>query len=490
MTEPGIYWPRPGGGGTSEPGEPGSDAVVTVGTVTTVPPVDATTLGTATVTDANPDPSIAELVFGIPAGLPGGKGDKGDTGLVWRGAWAAGTAYVPNDVVYYFASAFVALVPNTGQAPTSPGGTWSLVVLGVRWRGAWSSAATYSMNNAVSLNGSAYISIKDSNANHDPASQPTWWELLASKGDPGANGLPVNLIAGAGLTGGGSLATDQTVNVGAGTGITVAADSVAVDTATIQARSERGSVNGYADLDAGGKVPIARVPTGTSSSTVAAGDHTHTGFVPTTRKVSTGTGLTGGGDLTADRTIAANIGTAAGTVAAGDHVHTTSPELPAGGIAGSVLAKDNTNALAWQPTGSPSSGGYAVLGYSSSIPQRIVWRDIGDVPLTGASGDVLVHGIGLGSGSFRRLGTNDLPITAGTETIDITSGTQVSKAVTFDSGRTLPGTPAVVATGNNADVVVATSAATTTGFTLIAKRVAGATWTGTVTVRYIAVVLG
>ena len=39
---------------------------------------------------------------------------------------------------------------------------------------------------------------------------------------------------------------------------------------------------------------------------------------PTTRAISAGTGLTGGGDLSADRTLAANFGTTTGTIAQGD----------------------------------------------------------------------------------------------------------------------------------------------------------------------------
>ena len=45
-----------------------------------------------------------------------------------------------------------------------------------------------------------------------------------------ANGLNRSVIAGAGMTGGGVLTADQTLNVIAGTGITVAADSVGLDT--------------------------------------------------------------------------------------------------------------------------------------------------------------------------------------------------------------------------------------------------------------------
>ena len=59
--------------------------------------------------------------------------------------------------------------------------------------------------------------------------------------------------------------------------------------------------------------------TGTTAGTVAAGDDSRiTGAVQTTRTVSAGTGLTGGGDLSANRTISANVGTTAGTLAAGD----------------------------------------------------------------------------------------------------------------------------------------------------------------------------
>lgn len=46
--------------------------------------------------------------------------------------------------------------------------------------------------------------------------------------------------------------------------------------------------------------------------------------VPTTRTITAGTGLTGGGDLSANRTITADIGTSGSQVAAGNHTHTSS----------------------------------------------------------------------------------------------------------------------------------------------------------------------
>jgi hypothetical protein len=44
-----------------------------------------------------------------------------------------------------------------------------------------------------------------------------------------------------------------------------------------QKESEKGAASGYASLTASTKVPIAEVPTGTTSSTVSLGDHTHAG---------------------------------------------------------------------------------------------------------------------------------------------------------------------------------------------------------------------
>lgn len=55
----------------------------------------------------------------------------------------------------------------------------------------------------------------------------------------------------------------------------------------------------------------------------------HTPIVPalntkasTTTNITAGTGLSGGGDLSASRTIAANFGTSTGTIAEGNHTHT------------------------------------------------------------------------------------------------------------------------------------------------------------------------
>ncbi|MGH8575355.1 MAG: hypothetical protein ACREXJ_00215 [Gammaproteobacteria bacterium] len=80
-------------------------------------------------------------------------------------------------------------------------------------------------------------------------------------------------------------------------------------------RSERAAVNGVASLGADGLVPVTQLP--------ASG-----GGVPATRQVLTSTGLQGGGDLTADRTISPIYGAAAGTVCQGNDTRLSDARTP------------------------------------------------------------------------------------------------------------------------------------------------------------------
>ena len=113
------------------------------------------------------------------------------------------------------------------------------------------------------------------------------------------------ITAGNGLTGGGALSTDLTLNVGTGDGISVAADAIAVD----------GTV------------------------------------VRTTRQIIAGNGLTGGGTLAADRTLTLDtpgtLSTSSGNTAVGNHTHLiTASSTP--GAATSLLKTDTGGDLTLQ----------------------------------------------------------------------------------------------------------------------------------------------
>jgi len=61
-----------------------------------------------------------------PQGVKGDKGDKGDKGLNWRGTWSNSTAYSVDDAVYYNGSSYVCIQANTGQTPTNTS-YWELI---------------------------------------------------------------------------------------------------------------------------------------------------------------------------------------------------------------------------------------------------------------------------------------------------------------------------------------------------------------------------
>ena len=108
------------------------------------------------------------------------------------------------------------------------------------------------------------------------------------------------IISGAGLTGGGDLSADRTLAVGAGTGITVNADDVALDTA-----STRNTDHAAVTLTAG-------------------------------------SGLTGGGDITASRTF--NVGAGTNIASNADDVAVT----PQPGAASKLFGRGDSGSGAWE----------------------------------------------------------------------------------------------------------------------------------------------
>ncbi len=71
--------------------------------------------------------------------------------------------------------------------------------------------------------------------------------------------------------------------------------------------------------------------------------------------ISAGTGLTGGGDLSANRTISANFGTTSGTIAQGNHTHTLTFSLTSFFKTGVLTATTGAQRL-------PIDGTYTIVG--------------------------------------------------------------------------------------------------------------------------------
>lgn len=183
------------------------------------------------------------------------------------------------------------------------------------------------------------------------------------------------ITAGTGLTGGGDLSANRTLSVNFGTTAGTVAQGNDVRIAGAEQTANKGAANGYASLNSSTVVPSAQLGSGTADTTTfLRGDNTwasvptapvtsvsgKTGAVTLTKAdvglasvdntsdankpistaqqaaldnkantslaITTGTGLTGGGDLTANRTISANFGTSAGTIAQGNDARITGAE--------------------------------------------------------------------------------------------------------------------------------------------------------------------
>ena len=155
----------------------------------------------------------------------------------------------------------------------------------------------------------------------------------------------MTISAGAGLTGGGNLSANRTLAVNFGTtdGTVAAGNDARI--AGAEQIANKGAANGYASLGSDGLVPASQLPpavappdatTTTRGLIQLSGDLGGTAASPTVpglinkaataTTISTGAGLTGGGDLSANRTLAVNFGTAAGTVAEGNDSRITGAE--------------------------------------------------------------------------------------------------------------------------------------------------------------------
>lgn len=160
---------------TGATGATGPANTLSIGTVGTGP-------AAATVTGAAPNQTL-NLV--IP---------QGDPGLVWRGTWAAATAYAVNDAVTNGTASYRRKI--AGTTPTTPASdptNWEVLAArgatgaaGLTWRGTWAAATAYVVNDAVTHLGSSYRRLVAGTTATAPAADAVNWTLLAQKGADGA----------------------------------------------------------------------------------------------------------------------------------------------------------------------------------------------------------------------------------------------------------------------------------------------------------------
>jgi len=174
----------------------------------------------------------------------------------------------------------------------------------------------------------------------------------------------VSITAGNGLTGGGTIAATRTIDVGAGTGISVAADSISTNDSEIVHDNLSGfvsdehiahstvSITAGSGLTGGGTIAATRtINIGAGTGITVNADDIQTndseivhdnlsGFVSdehvahSTVSITAGSGLTGGGTIAATRTI--NIGEGTGISVAADSISTNDSEIVHDNLSGFV----------------------------------------------------------------------------------------------------------------------------------------------------------
>ena len=143
--------------------------------------------------------------------------------------------------------------------------------------------------------------------------------------------LARQIISGTGMTGGGDFTANRTLAVTYGTtaGTAAQGNDSRITTAVPNTRQ----INSGTGMTGGGDLTANRtlaVTYGTTAGTAAQGNdsrlydartpttHGHSEYALGSRLITSGTGMTGGGDLTANRTLAVTYGTTAGTAAQGN----------------------------------------------------------------------------------------------------------------------------------------------------------------------------
>ena len=184
----------------------------------------------------------------------------------------------------------------------------------------------------------------------------------------------VSVTAGAGLTGGGTIAASRTLNIGQGTGITVGADAISTNDAQIVHDNLSGFVSDEhvahsgvtltagVGLNGGGTIAASRTFNIDSAELYAnfahdnfhdyvADEHiAHSGVT-----ITAGNGLTGGGTIAASRTL--NIGQGTGITVGADTISTNDAQIVHDNLSGFVADEHVAHSSVTMTAGNGLTGG-------------------------------------------------------------------------------------------------------------------------------------
>lgn len=313
---------------------------------------------------------------------------------------------------------------------------------------AWSNTETYSEGDLVATSQSeTWICIQNSNTGNDPATSPTWWDKMPANAIT-LQGSAVSATApttnGQVLGWNGSAWAPATANAGtvtsvtAGTGLMIGGFSGAsiTDTGTLDISVGVGAGQICAGDDS--RLSNDRAPLAHKNNHAIGGPDVLSpddiGAASKFRQIIAGTGLTGGGTLTADRTLAVSYGTTAGTSAQGNDSRLSNARTPTAHK--STHATGGTDALSPTDIGAAASGAntditsvalttgtvstapsgandIATKAYADSIGSGINFHDAADYATTAALSAAYTYSNGT-SGVGARITANAV----GTLTID------------------------------------------------------------------------
>ena len=224
----------------------GVDKYVTGGTVSS---------GTATFTK-NDATTFNVSGFGTvtSVGISGTDGIDVDSGspITSSGTITLGLSNVPNSVL---ANSTFTISDGTNDSPIALGGT--LTIDGGTGIDATENAGTVTIdidNTVVTLNGTQTLTNKTINASQLVDGSVTNAKLQNNKITIAGNGGTDQEI---------SLGDTMTLSGGSGvvtTGVATDQMNITIDSSVVQLKSEKGANNGYASLDANGRVPVAQLP--------------------------------------------------------------------------------------------------------------------------------------------------------------------------------------------------------------------------------------